>query len=142
MKNKYIYQTSVDEACSHEDVKFLKNALSDYNSMFLGSKTHHFVIMVKDTDQVIAGAFVWMQNTTMYLDTIFVAEKYRKDKIGKTLLDLSEKRGHALGCNLCIIDTLGFQAQGFYEKFGYKVFANVPDYQGGYDRIYLKKSLL
>lgn len=142
MTNNLIYQTAVDEACPYEDVKFLKDALSDYNSEILGKNKHYFVITVKNISKIIAGTFVWTQNNIMYLDTLYVDEKYRKNKIGKTLLDLSEKKGIELGCDQCIVDTLGFQAQAFYEKYDYKIFANVPGYQGGYDRIYLKKDLI
>jgi hypothetical protein len=45
------------------------------------------------------------------------------------------------GCVGVWLDTFSFQARGFYEKLGYRVFGEVADYPPGHTRHFLKKSL-
>jgi hypothetical protein len=39
------------------------------------------------------------------------------------------------------LDTLSFQALGFYQKLGYSEFGRLSGFSGKYDRIYLHKRL-
>lgn len=132
----------VDTDCSHDDIKWLKGALNQYNAEVLPENNHHFTVINRGSDAtIIAGAFVWTHGDTMYLDTLYVDKKHRKQGLGSLVLNAAESRGLVLNCTRCITDTLGFQAQPFYEKLGYKVIAEVPAYIQGYARIYLEKSL-
>ena len=45
------------------------------------------------------------------------------------------------GCHGAFLTTFSFQAPGFYEKFGYEVVSDVPDYPKGYTYHVLKKTL-
>lgn len=140
-EQQYIYETTVDDNCSINDVKLIKDSLGAFNKEFLAADGHHFVTTIKLKNKLVAGAFVWTQGDTLYLDTLFVDKQYRKSGLGTQLHQQIEKKGIELGCKKFVTDTFGFQAQGFYEKLGYAVFASVPDYIQGYARIYLKKQL-
>ncbi|MCC5013986.1 MULTISPECIES: GNAT family N-acetyltransferase [unclassified Legionella] len=132
----------VDTDCSHDDIKWLKNALNEYNAEALPGNNHHFTVINRDSKaNIIAGAFIWTHGDTMYLDTLYVDKKHRKQGLGSLVLHAAESKGLVLNCTRCITDTLGFQAQPFYEKLGYQVIAEVPDYIQGHARIYLEKSL-
>ena len=39
------------------------------------------------------------------------------------------------------LDTFSFQARRFYEKLGYVVFGELPDYPAGHSRYFLQKRL-
>lgn len=132
----------VDTDCLHEDIKWLKGALNQYNTEVLPNNNHYFTVINRDSDaNIIAGAFVWTHGDTMYLDTLYVDKKHREQGLGSLVLTTAESKGLVLNCTRCITDTFGFQAQQFYEKLGYTVFAEVPAYIQGYARIYLKKQL-
>jgi hypothetical protein len=45
------------------------------------------------------------------------------------------------GCASSWLDTFSFQARGFYEKLGYRVFGELCDNPPGHTRFFLKKSL-
>ena len=45
------------------------------------------------------------------------------------------------GCNTIYLDTFDFQAPGFYEKLGFKVFGTLQDYPTGHQRFYLVKQI-
>jgi ribosomal protein S18 acetylase RimI-like enzyme len=55
------------------------------------------------------------------------------------------KRAEALaleqGCDAVDLDTFDYQAPGFYEKLGFKVFGRLEDYPPGHRRFYLVKRL-
>ncbi|HHF7345045.1 TPA: GNAT family N-acetyltransferase [Legionella feeleii] len=132
----------VDAGCSHDDIKWLKGALNQYNAEVLPDNNHHFTVINRASDaSIIAGAFIWTHGDTMYLDTLYVDKKYRKQGLGSLVLQTAEAKGLTLNCRRCITDTLGFQAQQFYEKLGYKVIAEVSGYIQGYARFYLEKAL-
>src|SRR3989338_8222104 len=44
-------------------------------------------------------------------------------------------------CFSAVVDTFSFQARGFYEKLGYKIFGKLDDFPPGETRYYLSKQL-
>ncbi len=75
-----------------------------------------------------------------YVDLLFVDEKYRGRSIGKKLLQEAENWAKKKGCRNINLNTITFQAPGFYRKRGYQVFAKLP-YPHGNIRYYFKKKL-
>ena len=118
--------------------KQYKNML---NRVRLEKVRQHGRIETRRYTLISARAFIWTHGDTMYLDTLYVDKKQRKQGLGSLVLHAAESKGLVLNCTRCITDTLGFQAQPFYEKLGYQVIAEVPDYIQGHARIYLEKSL-
>ncbi len=45
------------------------------------------------------------------------------------------------GCRRAHLETFGYQARAVYERHGYMVFARLPDYPPGHERIYLHKQM-
>lgn len=45
------------------------------------------------------------------------------------------------GCEHALLDTLSFQALGFYTKLGYREFGRLTGFSGGHERYYLTKAL-
>ena len=61
--------------------------------------------------------------------------------LGAELLRRAEGEARARGCVGAHLDTLSFQARGFYEKQGYTVFGALPDCPPGHARFFLSKRL-
>jgi len=78
-----------------------------------------------------------------YLDIAFlwVSEKYRGRDFGTQLMDTAEDEARARGCERVFLDTLSFQALGFYQRRGYVEFGRLEGFSGKHDRHYLCKSL-
>lgn len=98
----------------------------------------HYV--VKDKDEIIAGIcadiYTWK---IMYIDLLFVNEKYRNKNLGSYLLKKVEDEARAFGVTLAHTDSYDFQAKDFYVKHGYEVFGVLDDCPAGHQRFYLKK---
>jgi len=73
---------------------------------------------------------------------LWVAEPLRGQGYGERLLQAAEDEARAHGCQGVFLETLGFQARPFYERYGYEVFAELPDRPAGYTSYFMKKALL
>jgi GNAT superfamily N-acetyltransferase len=70
-----------------------------------------------------------------------VAEGLRGQGWGRRLVEEAERLAAAAGCRHAWVDTFSFQARPFYEKLGYRVFGELPDYPPGEVRFFLTKAL-
>jgi hypothetical protein len=55
---------------------------------------------------------------------------------------MGEEEATRRGCKYAYLDTLSFQARGFYEKHGYTVFGELAHFPPGHRKYFLKKDLL
>jgi GNAT superfamily N-acetyltransferase len=86
----------------------------------------------------LLGAVVWQW---LYVDSLWVADEHRGRGYGSRLLQAAEEEAVRLGCHSAHLDTFEFQARPFYEKLGYRVFGELPDYPDGHARYFLWKRL-
>jgi predicted N-acetyltransferase YhbS len=70
-----------------------------------------------------------------------VAEPLRGQGYGAKLLRAAEDEARMQGCYGVFLTTFSFQAPTYYEKFGYEVVADIPDYPKGHSHHVLKKTL-
>ena len=53
----------------------------------------------------------------------------------------AEEQARAMDCHSVVVNTISFQAPGFYLKLGYSQFGETSDYEGGYKRHYFEKGV-
>ena len=82
------------------------------------------------------GASMW---TWLLIDGLWVAREIRGRGIGRKLVAAAEKRAVGRGCRGAWLGTFDFQARGFYERLGYTVFAELPDFPPGHSHYHLRK---
>lgn len=56
----------------------------------------------------------------LYVNTVFVAEAYRRQGVGRRLICEMEQRAKALGANMIRLDTFDWQGYAFYKRLGYE----------------------
>jgi GNAT superfamily N-acetyltransferase len=76
-----------------------------------------------------------------YVDLLWVEEALRGKGLGHSLLARAEEAARQRGAGHVYLDTFSFQAPGFYEKHGYRVFGELPDYPDGHTRYFMTKQL-
>ena len=69
-----------------------------------------------------------------------VPEASRGKGIGRTLVSMAEREAADRNCHNAWLNTFEFQTRGFYEKFGYRCFGELPDYPPWFSRFFMKKS--
>src|SRR6202044_2142900 len=113
-----------------------------YNASFAESDVRPLCVFIRDENHAIIGGLTG-KTYWRYLDIAFlwVEEKYRKQGIATKLMRAAESEAFIRGCEHVFLDTLSFQALGFYRKLGYTEFGRLSGFSGKHDRYWLRKSL-
>jgi GNAT superfamily N-acetyltransferase len=127
-----------------EDATFVRDGLALFNVAVTGDAYYSpLAIFLKDErGAVLGGALGHVWGGWLDLDTLWVAEPFRGQGYGAKLLRAAEDEARTQGCHGVFLTTFSFQARPFYEKFGYEVVADIPDYPKGHSHHVLKKKLL
>jgi GNAT superfamily N-acetyltransferase len=93
-----------------------------------------------------AGALVGgVSGRTFYrwllIDVVWVHEDLRGTGLGARLMAMAEAEAVERGCIGVQVDTVTFQAPGFYSKLGYEPVGTVEGFPPGYARHYFSKRL-
>ncbi|MEM7035576.1 MAG: GNAT family N-acetyltransferase [Bacteroidota bacterium] len=97
-------------------------------------------LFARDENGTILGGLVgsvtfhWLK-----IDILWVDEKCRGKHLGAKLVKEAERMAVEVGAHSANVETTTFQARPFYEKMGYEVFAELPDYPTGASTFFLKK---
>jgi GNAT superfamily N-acetyltransferase len=118
-------------------------AISAYNKQQAGEdhgQSLCFVLRAPDEEIVggVIGATYW---DWLHIDLMWVTEELRNRGYGHRLLTLAEEEARRRGAKQAYLDTFSFQAPGFYQKYGYQVFGELPDFPAGHQRYFLTKQL-
>ena len=91
---------------------------------------------------IIAGCTGYIYSWgTMYIDDMWVEEKYRHQGLGSQALQAVEKVAEEKGCHLIWLGTWDFQAKPYYIKHGYTVFSITKECPKGHENYELFKRL-
>ena len=122
-------QFTSSPSCS--DIDFLTQKI---NQETLGKGTAYpfaFFIRNKDND-IIAGCNGSVVFGIIYTDQLWVHFDYRKQGIGRNLMEKVHDFGKREGCRIATVATMTFQnTRVFYEKLGYIIDFERPGYQNG-----------
>ncbi len=75
----------------------------------------------------------------MFIDLVYLPENLRGRDIGARMMALAEKEARRRGCRAGILYTISFQAPGFYNRLGWRVFGEIPCDPPGTSRVFLTK---
>ena len=128
---------------SPEDAAVIHDGLARFN---VAATQHTYyspvaIFLRDDRDAVLGGALGDVWGGWLDLTFLWVAEPLRGQGYGEQLLQAAEDEARAHGCQGIFLDTFGFQARPFYERYGYEVFAELPDRPTGYTSYFMKRFL-
>ncbi|RXJ72800.1 GNAT family N-acetyltransferase [Veronia nyctiphanis] len=104
-------------------VDFLENKIDKFNLEHWEVKERHpLAVQLKDAQgNIIAGAAARSFGKWLLLDNLWVDDSLRGKNVGSKVLQKIEEAGKLRSCEMCLLDTLNFQAMPFYRKHGYEV---------------------
>ena len=123
--------------------EIIGSGISAYNRQQAGDdhgKTLCFVVQ-GPKDEVVGGVIGATYWDWLYIDLMWIREDLRGQGYGKRLLELAEDEARKRGAKNAYLDTFSFQAPGFYQKHGYRIFGELADFPAGHKRYYLTKQL-
>jgi GNAT superfamily N-acetyltransferase len=109
----------------------LLDGLLGHNARFAGApESRPLSVLVRDpaSGAVRGGLTGRTRYGWLYVDTFYLPEDLRGGGQGARILGAAEDEARARGCIGSYLDTLSFQAAGFYEKQGYHRVGTLPDY--------------
>lgn len=119
------------------------NPLIDFNRAHVGASDFKplNVIIRDDAKHPLGGLWGHSAYGWFAIDLFFVPATLRYQGVGTRILSTGESEAIARSCHSARVDTHEFQARAFYEKQGYELFGELPDYPSGHKRFFLRKAL-
>lgn len=84
----------------------------------------------------VSGRTIYRQ---FLIDVVWVDPSARSSGLGRHLMAVAEAEARHRACLAAQVDTLSFQAPGFYEKLGFEVVGRVTGVADSPDRLFLLK---
>ena len=115
--------------------------LRAFNAHYLGDyEWADLDVYVRNLEgQVVGGLVGDIALGWLSIHALWVTEDLRGSGMGTEILRTAENAAMGRGCRAAILDTLSFQAPGFYQKRGYVRVGIIDDYRGGVQRIFMQK---
>ncbi|MEQ1769996.1 MAG: GNAT family N-acetyltransferase [Devosia sp.] len=138
-------QIVVDPVLKPEDLAAIRDGLHAYNDAQVASAEGddgHIGILLKDeAGKTIGGLTGRWYYDWLFVELLYVPEALRGQDVGTRLMGEAEAYARGKGMTGVWLDTFDFQARGFYEKLGYAVFGELPNYPGKHSRFFLSKRI-
>lgn len=117
------------------------NAFNDEMAGYADRKPLAVVARDPVTGSVLGGAVGRSSLGLLFLDLFYLPPSHRGTGLGREILAAFEDEGRRRGCVAGVVNTISFQAPGFYERHGWRRFGEVPSLPPGTSRIFLSKAL-
>lgn len=122
-------------------VDMLKQGLNEYAADQAKLERKPGNLYCYDGDKMVGGITSHLVGKTCSIKLLWVHPDYRKKKVGSELLKRLEDYAYLQGCIMSFVDTMSYQAPGFYLKNGYKEATRLIEFYEGHDRVFYKKKL-
>ncbi len=137
------YRISAEENPSTGDTERVRAGLAAFNARHApAGEFYPITLLVRDAEGAVAGGLLggiywgWL-----YVEILWLDDALRGQDIGTRLLQQAEQIAVERGCHAAHLDTMSFQALGFYQRQGYEVYGTLNDMPRGHQRFFLQKQL-
>lgn len=125
-----------------EDVRRVWDGLAEYNFSQTGLKGRLISVFLRNEQhQIIGGTHGWTAYGWLHIRALWLREDQRHKGWGTRLLLATEAEAMKRGCRYSYLETFSFQALGFYQKNGYRVFGDLDKVAGDHKWYFLRKDL-
>ncbi len=135
----------VTDAPERQTLEAIANGLRGFNEEVTGINDHRpLAVIVQDpsTGETLGGATGRSSLGLLFLDIFYLPQRLRGTGLGSRILAMAEEEGRKRGCRAAVLYTISFQAPGFYQRHGWRIFGEVPCDPPGTSRIFMTKELL
>ena len=107
---------------TEEQSEYINEQLHMYDAQHIKYRLEGGVQIGVEMDGMLVGGLNAYMTAfrILYVDTVFVAEAYRRRGIGRRLIGEMEQRAKELGANMIRLDTFDWQGYEFYKSLGYE----------------------
>lgn len=135
---------ALTDAPEAADVALISDALDAFNVEETGTEDRRLLaVLVRDPEsgRVVGGLTGRTSLGLLFVDLFHLPPELRGFGIGSEVLRRAEDEGRRRGCRTAVLYTISFQAPGFYERHGWRMFGEVPCDPPGTSRVFMTKDL-
>ena len=128
---------------SAADVALVSDGLDAFNVEVVGTDDWRpLAVFARDETGATLGGLTGRSSLGLwFVDLFFVPAHLRGRGLGSEILETAETEARRRGCRAGVLYTISFQAPGFYERHGWRVFGDIPCDPPGTSRVFLTKPL-
>ena len=128
---------------TEKEIKYIKDSLYRFNKELVGADEHTplNIIEYDENGNIIGGIIGGTYWGWMYVDVLWLDEKFRGRGIGTKLLNKAEYEARLRGCHHVHLETMSWQAPEFYKKRGYTLISTLDDIPKGNKKYLFVKAL-
>ena len=132
---------TVSDAADAAAAQCLSDGLGAYNESKMGYVDRlPLQVLVRDAGGAILGGVIGRTSLgVLTIEKVYLPEALRGCDIGTRMMGMAEAEARRRGCRAGVVDTISFQAPGFYLRLGWRILGEVPCGPEGVARIYLTK---
>ncbi|WP_037151398.1 GNAT family N-acetyltransferase [Rhizobium freirei] len=136
-------QFDITDAPSEADLAAIGEGLTAFNAADIGpSERRSLAVLIRDENgKTIGGISGYTAWGWLFTQWLFVPETLRGQGTAGKLLEAAEAEAAARGCFGAWIDTFNPQALRAYQRQGYAIFGELPNFPVGRTRFFLQKKL-
>jgi GNAT superfamily N-acetyltransferase len=94
-----------------------------------------------DGGNLLGGVIGRLAGDSIYMEIVFAEEQIRNTGLGREMMLMAEAEAKRRGAREAWLYTMSFQAKPFYEKLGYRQFAELPWEGAKHARHFMRKEL-
>jgi GNAT superfamily N-acetyltransferase len=122
----------------------IRDSLERFNDEVTGIPDEHALdVLLTDsaTGEVLGGLVGRTSLGVLFVSFFFLPDTLRRRGLGSRMLRQAEEEARRRGCRRAVLFTISFQAPGFYERHGYRVFGRIACEPPGHARLFMTKEL-
>ena len=133
----------VTDTPSESELAAISEGLTAFNAADVGpSKRRPLAVLIRDeSGKTIGGISGYTAWGWLFTAWLFVPETLRGQGMAGKLLEAAEAEAMTRGCQGAWIDTFNPQALRAYQRQGYVIFGELPEFPTGRSRFFLQKKL-
>jgi GNAT superfamily N-acetyltransferase len=122
--------------------KAVLGGLIGYNTEKMGKQKYkRLAVSLREGNKIAGGIVGEIWTTVLFIQLFWIEQKLRGKDYGTRLIKAIEDEARRFGATHAYVDTMSFQAPGFYRACGYKEFGSIGGYPDNVTRRWFTKSL-
>jgi GNAT superfamily N-acetyltransferase len=122
--------------------KAVLGGLIGYNTEKMGKQKYkRLAISLREGEKIVGGIVGEVWATVLFIQFFWIEQKLRGKDHGTRLIGAIEDEARKFGATRSYLDTMSFQAPGFYRACGYEEFGSIDGYPEGVTRHWFTKAL-
>jgi GNAT superfamily N-acetyltransferase len=122
--------------------KAVLDGLIRYNNEKMGKQKYkRIAISLREGNEIVGGIVGEVWTAVLFIQFFWLEQGLRGTGLGRKLITAIEDEARRFGAKRSYLDTMSFQAPGFYRTCGYEEFGSIEGYPGGVTRHWFTKTL-